>query len=114
MKSLSRLLLVAALLFAVAAVPGLSTAASTSTSIDNPQPLPVQPEPIASTCGYSSGGLENAESDAENNANLYCINMGCQSATITTTYEPWTDKDGYTHICVSFACNCAVIAAPAK
>ncbi|HEY2294744.1 MAG TPA: hypothetical protein VGM86_28920 [Thermoanaerobaculia bacterium] len=107
MKRLSRLLLIAVLLLAAGVFPGRSNAASTS--IDNP--IPVR-EPIASTCGYSAGGEENAYDDALANANRYCINMGCLSATVTTTYDPWVDKDGYTHVCVSFYCNCVIIIGP--
>jgi hypothetical protein len=55
--------------------------------------------------------VENAYEDAEANANRYCISMGCQSATVTVAYQPWVDKDGYTHVCVSFYCNCWVVAA---
>lgn len=108
MKRLSRLLLVAVLLLAACVFPGRSNAASTSATIDNPVPVK---DPIASTCGYSAGGVENAYEDAEANANRYCINMGCLSATVTVAYQPWVDAEGYTHVCVSFYCNCWVVAA---
>ena len=108
MKRLSRLLLAAVLLVAAGAIPGLTSAASLSKD-DVAGPIP--PEPIASTCGYSLGDEENAQSDAENNAHQYCKAMGCQGAIITTVHPAWTDKQGYTHVCVTFACDCSVVVA---
>ncbi|HYG63374.1 MAG TPA: hypothetical protein VEL74_12390 [Thermoanaerobaculia bacterium] len=113
MKRLSRLLLAAVLLVAAGAIPHVSNAASSvvpGTEVAGP----VKPEPIASTCGYSLGDEENAQSDAEGNAHRYCQAMGCKGAIITTVHPAWTDKQGYTHVCVTFACDCSVVVVAAK
>lgn len=109
MKRLPHLLLVALLLVVTGAIPGLR-AASLSDEVDGPIRIG-GPEPVGSTCGYSASGEENAMADAENNANQFCISMGCKNAIITTTYPSWVDAEGYTHICITFACNCPAKAA---
>ena len=56
--------------------------------------------------GYSLGGEETAQSNCENNAANYCISNGLGTgATITTWHPSWVDKQGYTHICCTFACK---------
>lgn len=107
MKRLSRLLLAAVLLVAAGAVPGLNAASLSDDDVAGP----VQPEPIASTCGYSLGDEENARANCENNAANYCINMGCKAAIITTWHPSWVDPQGYTRICCTFACDCSVVVA---
>lgn len=104
MKRLSHLLLVVLVLAVTGAIPGLSADALTGKDVAGPVAV-ADPVPIASTCGYSAGGEDNAKSDCENNANAYCIAMGSTGATITTWHASWVDKQGYTHICCTFACN---------
>lgn len=105
MKRLSHLLFVALILVVTGAVPGLNAGTLSKDAVDDPIVIG-GPVPIASTCGYSAGGEETARADCENNAANYCINNNLGTgATITTWYEPWVDKQGYTHICCTFACN---------
>ena len=107
MKRLSHLLLVVFVLVVAGAIPGLSAGTLSNDDVAGP----VKPEPIASTCGYSLGDEENAQSDAEGNAHEYCKAMGCKGAIITTVHPAWTDKQGFTHVCVTFACDCSVVVA---
>lgn len=107
MKRLSHLLFVVLILVVAGAVPGLNAGTLSKDGVGVDGPIVIGgPIPIASTCGYSLGGEETAQSDCENNAANYCIsNHLGTGATITTWHPSWVDKQGYTHICCTFACN---------
>jgi hypothetical protein len=104
MKRLSHLLFVALLLVVTGAVPGLTADTLSRVDVDGGIII-AGPVPIASTCGYSASGVDNAKADCENNAANYCINRGSTGATITTWHDSWVDDQGYAHICCTFACN---------
>jgi hypothetical protein len=61
---------------------------------------------LSEACGYSAGGIDTAWDDAFANANRACIAKGCKGAIAWVSYQPWTDAEGYTHVCIGYYCDC--------
>lgn len=106
MTKLTRMLVLSSLALALPAM-GLKQ------HVDNPGQTAmaaVAAQKLNKACGYSLGGLEEADSDATNNAYQACIAAGCTGANVQVSYLPWQTPDGYYHVCVGYTCTGCLVA----
>lgn len=106
MTKLTRVLVLAGLALALPAM-------ALKQHVDNPAQAAMKAaQRLNKICGYSLGGLEEADGDATNNAFNACIAAGCTGANVQVSYQPWQTPDGYYHVCVGYTCTgCPVVVA---
>jgi hypothetical protein len=106
MTKLTRVLVLAGLALALPAM-------ALKQHVDNPAQaaMAAAVARLSKACGYSLGGLEEADSDAANNAHNACVAAGCTGANVQVSYLPWQTPDGFYHVCVGYTCTgCLVVA----